>query len=241
MIATMRMQFWKDAINSIYRGKPPKEPTATALHESVQKYELPKQSFMNVIEGRERELSIETPRDLQGLGTVLELTQSSLLHLQLELLLPQLTDLSEMEKENYQIALSHVGKSIGLATLLRALPYHAAKGRLVIPSDILASHGVIEEEVLRKLDKLDGAALDKLSDATFEFATEANDQLIAARNLVKDGIRKPLMPVFLSAVPPQSFLTRLEKYNFNPFNLHLQQKYWKLPWDIYKAYKTHKF
>lgn len=237
----MRMQFWKDAINNIYKGKMTKEPTATALFESVQRYELPRQSFINVIEGRERELSIETPRDLQGLGTVLELTQSSLLHLQLELLLPQLTEIDELEKENYQIALSHIGKSIGLSTLLRALPYHAAKGRLVIPSDITANHGVVEEEVLRKLDKIDGESANRLSDATFEFATEANDQLIAARSLLKGGIRKQLMPVFLSAVPPQSYLNRLEKYDFNPFNVHLQQKYWKLPWEIYKSYKTHTF
>lgn len=196
---------------------------------------------MNVIEGRERELSLETPRDLQSLGTVLELTQSSLLHLQLELLLPQLTEIDPLEKENYQLALSHIGKSIGLATLLRALPYHAAKGRLVIPSDINANHGVVEEEILRKLDKVDGDTLEKLSDATFEFATEANDQLIAARSLLKDGIRKQLMPVFLSAVPPQAYLNRLEKYNFNPFDVNLQQRYWKLPWEVYKSFKTQKF
>lgn len=196
---------------------------------------------MNVIEGRERELSLETPRDLQSLGTVLELTQSSLLHLQLELLLPQLIEIDPLEKENYQLALSHIGKSIGLATLLRALPYHAAKGRLVIPSDINANHGVVEEEILRKLDKVDGDTLEKLSDATFEFATEANDQLIAARSLLKDGIRKQLMPVFLSAVPPQAYLNRLEKYNFNPFDVNLQQRYWKLPWEIYKSFKTQKF
>lgn len=186
-------------------------------------------------------MSLETPRDLQSLGTVLELTQSSLLHLQLELLLPQLIEIDPLEKENYQLALSHIGKSIGLATLLRALPYHAAKGRLVIPSDINANHGVVEEEILRKLDKVDGDTLEKLSDATFEFATEANDQLIAARSLLKDGIRKQLMPVFLSAVPPQAYLNRLEKYNFNPFDVNLQQRYWKLPWEIYKSFKTQKF
>ncbi|TIC73697.1 2-oxoglutarate dehydrogenase, E1 component [Wallemia mellicola] len=223
-IATLRLQFWKDTINNVYKGKITNEPVATALFDSVQKFELPRQSFMNVIEGRERELSLETPRDLQSLGTVLELTQSSLLHLQLELLLPQLTEIDPLEKENYQLALSHIGKSIGLATLLRALPYHAAKGRLVIPSDINANHGVVEEEILRKLDKVDGDTLEKLSDATFEFATEANDQLIAARSLLKDGIRKQLMPVFLSAVPPQAYLNRLEKYNFNPFDVNLQQR-----------------
>ena len=145
-------------------------------------------------------------------------------------------EINELDLENYQKSLSHIGKSIGLSTLLRALPYHASKGRLIIPTDINTKYGLIEEEILRKLNTIEGETLEKFSDATFEFATEANDQLIASRSLLKDGIDRRVMPVFLSAIPPQSYLNRLEYYNFNAFDINLQQKYWKLPYEIYKSW-----
>jgi len=88
-----------------------------------------------------------------------------------------------------------------MSTLLRALPYHAKQGRLVIPAEITSKHGVVQEEVFRYGPQARG-----IEDAVFEFATVAHDHLKTARSMVlnvggsNDKIPKEALPVFLGGV-----------------------------------------
>lgn len=71
---------------------------------------------------------------------------------------------------------------------------------MVIPAEITAKHGVIQEDVFRK-----GGQAHGIDDAVFEFATVANDHLVTARNMFKDGDLKgkvppSALPVFLTGV-----------------------------------------
>ncbi|KAJ2969856.1 hypothetical protein NUW54_g12866 [Trametes sanguinea] len=128
--------------------------------------------------------------------------------------------------------------------LLRALPYHASKGRMVIPAEITARHGVRQEDVFRR-----GGNADGISDAVFEFATVANDNLLTAREMFKqssnggDGGKVPqvAMPVFLYGIPTRDYLGRLEAVNFDAFAPSLQVRDWKLPWRIWRGYYKREF
>ena len=120
-----------------------------------------------------------------------ESTTSTFLYLLLSLL-------SLSSSHVFSHAASHIGVAQGIATFLRALPYHASKGTMVIPAEITARHGVSQEEVFRK-----GGNAKGIDDAVFEFATVANDHLITAREMFKDTggkVPAPARPVFLSAV-----------------------------------------
>lgn len=121
-----------------------------------------------------------------------ESTSSTFLYLLLALL-------SQSSSHTYSHAASHVGVAQTVSTLLRALPYHASKGHLVIPAEITARHGVSQEEVFRY-----GGGAKKIDDAVFEFATLANDHLITARDMFNKEcggkVPEPVRPVFLSAV-----------------------------------------
>ena len=114
--------------------------------------------------------------------------------------------LNESSSHTFSHAASHVGVAQTIATLLRALPYHASKRHMVIPAEITARHGVSQEEVFRY-----GGDAKKIDDAVYEFATLANDHLITAREMFKKEcggkVPKPVRPVFLSAVG-FSFLAR---------------------------------
>jgi NADH dehydrogenase [ubiquinone] 1 alpha subcomplex assembly factor 6 len=97
-------------------------------------------------------------------------------------------------------AASHLGVAQTLTTLLRALPFHASKGRVIIPAEISAKHGVKQEDVFRKGAEGGGKALE---DAVWEFASIANDHLVTARDCFKDSgyaVPRVGMPVFLSGV-----------------------------------------
>lgn len=95
-------------------------------------------------------------------------------------------------------AASHLGAAQTIATLLRAMPYHLTKGRMVIPATITAKHGVSQEDVFRRGPEAKG-----VEEAAYEFAVVANDHLLTARKMFTDEgkeVRKRAMPVFLSAV-----------------------------------------
>lgn len=121
-----------------------------------------------------------------------ESTASTFIYLLLSLL-------SQSSSHTFSHAASHVGVAQTIATLLRAMPYHAAKGHMAIPAEITARHGVSQEEVFRY-----GGNAKKIDDAVFEFATVANDHLITARDMFNKEcggkVPVPVRPVFLTAV-----------------------------------------
>ncbi|KAI0761935.1 isoprenoid synthase domain-containing protein [Trametes elegans] len=230
MIGKMRMQFWRDAIKSIADGRPPRHPIALALHDASQRANLPTYHLRRIIDARDAELHTPTHLTLESLTAHAESTTSTFLYLLLSLL-----DLSS--SSTFSHAASHLGVAQSIHVLLRALPYHTSKGRMVIPAEITANHGVRQEDVFRT-----GGNAHGISDAVFEFATVANDNLLTAREMFKqsggDGGKVPrvAMPVFLYGIPTRDYLGRLEAVNFDAFHPSLQLRDWKLPWRIWRGY-----
>jgi len=166
---------------------------------------------------------------LDSLTAHAESTSSTSLYLLLALL--SLSSSSTMSH-----AASHLGIAQGITTLLRALPFHASQGRMVIPAEITARHGVNQEEVFRR-----GGSAQGIADAVFEFATVANDNLVTCLEMFKhEGLGGVVpgraRPVFLSGVPTRLYLERLEAVNFDAFHPSLQLRDWKLPWRVWRSY-----
>ncbi|KAG6837627.1 hypothetical protein H0H93_006148 [Arthromyces matolae] len=227
-IGKMRMQFWRDAIKGIHEGKPPRHPIALALHQASQTANLPAYHLKRIVDARDAELSTPTHMTMESLTSHAESTSSPLFYLLLSLLSIPSSALSH--------AASHLGTAQTFTTLLRAMPFHAKKGHVIIPAEITAKHGVRQEDVLRY-----GPAAEGISNAVFEFATVANDHLITARSMLKEegmGGKVPTraMPIFLAGVPIANYLARLEKANFDAFEIKLGQKDWKLPWQIWRDF-----
>ncbi|CAE6415257.1 unnamed protein product [Rhizoctonia solani] len=230
IIGKMRMQFWRDAIKSITSNKPVKHPIAIALHEASQMAKLPPYYLKRMVDARDEDLDRESHMTLEGVTQYAESTSSALLYLLLGLL-------HQSHSDTLTHAASHVGIAHSFSTLLRALPFHATNRRVIIPVEVTAKHGVRQEEVFRM-----GGDAQGIDDAVFEFATIANDHILTARDTFKDsGVPSEAMPVFLSAVPVVSFLSRLEQVNFDAFAPQLQTKSWKLPLSIWFASRSRKF
>jgi NADH dehydrogenase [ubiquinone] 1 alpha subcomplex assembly factor 6 len=129
---------------------------------------------------------------LESLTNHAESTSSTVLYLLLSIL--------KLSTSNVSHAASHLGIAQTLSTLLRALPFHISKARMVIPAEITAKHDVMQEDVFRKGAEGGGKALE---DAVWEFATAANDHLNTARDCFKDSrsiVPKAGMPIFLTGV-----------------------------------------
>ncbi|EJF63423.1 isoprenoid synthase domain-containing protein [Dichomitus squalens] len=231
MIGKMRLQFWRDAIKSIADGRPPQHPIALALYDASQRANFPAYHFRRIIDARDAELHTPTHLTVESLTRHAESTASTYFYLLLSLL-----NLSS--SDTFSHAASHLGVAQTIQVLLRALPYHASKGRMIIPAEITARHGVRQEDVFRR-----GGNADGISDAVFEFATVANDNLLTAREMFKQSsggeggtVPRVAMPVFLYGLPTRDYLGRLEAVNFDAFAPSVQLRDWKLPWKIWRGY-----
>lgn len=98
-------------------------------------------------------------------------------------------------------AASHLGLAHSFTTLLRAFPYHASKGTIVIPAEVTGKHNVRQEDVLRN-----GAEAKGIEDAVYDFACQANNELTVAREMLP-RVPDEAMPVFLTAVRSAPRLT----------------------------------
>lgn len=189
------MQFWRDTITKSLAGTPPKEPVAILLAQAAAdlqehsggKAKLSKNWFHRIINTREQYLGNPPYPTLASLESYAENTYSTLMYLTLSTL-PQASITTD------HIA-SHIGKAMGIAAVLRGIPFVAfppqqplgtnsgmsgsSQGAVLLPLDVMAEAGVKEEEVFRE-----GAAAHGLRDAVFAVATRANDHLITAREML---------------------------------------------------------
>ncbi|KAH0602734.1 uncharacterized protein H6S33_008384 [Morchella sextelata] len=238
-VGRMRMQYWRDAIDSTFSGRAPAEPVAVLLASVLQGgAPLGKGWFKKVIGCREQYLGAVPFATLDDLEAYAEGTYGSLNYLSLESFGVHSVTLDHVA--------SHIGKAVGIAAILRGMPLlafpaggSAGAGAVVFPLDVCAQHGLRQEDVLRK-----GSGAEGLKDAVFAVATRANDHLITARKMLGDaGAEGKGAPfgAFLSAVPTALYLERLEGVDFDPFDPSLQKRPWKLPWRAYRAYSTKKF
>ncbi|KAJ3830756.1 isoprenoid synthase domain-containing protein [Lentinula raphanica] len=231
-IGMMRMQFWRDAMKAITVGNPPRHPIAQALHQASIKANFPAYHFKRIIDARDAELQVPVHLTVDSLTAHSESTSSTLLYLLLSTLSLPSSALSH--------AASHLGAAQTFTTLIRAMPFHAKNGRMVVPAEITAKHGVVQEDVFRK-----GPAAKGIDDAVFEFATLANDHLVTARSMFNQEfggkVPQEAMPVFLAGVPVSGILKQVEEVNFNIFDPRMQTKDWKLPWRIWKGYYQRMF
>ncbi|WVR08720.1 hypothetical protein IAU60_005778 [Kwoniella sp. DSM 27419] len=230
-LAAIRFQFWRDAIKVIFSPNPdvaanvPKHPVTLLLsdmkkHRPVQRYYL-----AQMIDARAKTLSLppSSPTLESHLITYSPLSTSLLLG-PLPVLLPP----AHTASAHIAHTLSHLSTLLTTVSLLRTLPVLVSTKRAInIPSDVCEKHGIVEEEVLRK-----GAEATGVRDACLQIGTRGMDELITARRDLKETGGKVVpggvMPLFLSAVPAENYLQRLEKLDFDVFHPDLQKHDWKL-------------
>lgn len=198
-IGQMRMKFWRDTVSKSLDGSPPKEPVALLLcaandllRDRNNGRGFSKNWLLRIITERERYLGNPPYPTLTSLESYSENTYSTLLYLTLSAF-----SLSSVTTDHLA---SHIGKATGVAAVLRGLPliafpppppkHHTSnsaagplgpppQGAVPLPLDIMAQHGVVEEQVFRQ-----GASAPGLRDAVFAVATRANDHLITAREML---------------------------------------------------------
>ncbi|XP_047455862.1 NADH dehydrogenase (ubiquinone) complex I, assembly factor 6 [Mugil cephalus] len=217
-IGLMRMQFWKTAIEDIYRDKPPNQPISAELWRAVRRHNLTKRWLLRIVTDREKDLDDRAYKNLQELEAYSENTQSSLIYLLLECL--------GVKNVHADHAASHIGKAHGIVTCLRATPYHSSRRKVYLPMDICMLHGASQEDFIR------GSREQSVRDVVYDIASQAHVHLQHARSF-SHNVPAAAAPAFLSTVVLEDYLQRVRKADFDVFQKSLLNRNPLLPIQLY--------
>ncbi|KAJ3032257.1 NADH dehydrogenase (ubiquinone) complex I, assembly factor 6 [Rhizophlyctis rosea] len=224
-IGRIRLQWWRDTIQSTFKGRPPPHPVPTLISSALNNanpnaFPLSQSFFLKLLTARSHNIVDPHYPTVASLESYAEETASSVLYLLAEAL--------GVRDHNADHAMSHLGKAVGIATVIRGTVGNVRERRCYLPSQVLAKHSVSTEDIFRS------GPSPALQDAIFEIATTANDHLITARSFAKD-VPKRVVPALLSAIPTETYLQELERCNFDIFDKRLHKRGWKVPWRVWNA------
>ncbi|KAK4650906.1 hypothetical protein QC762_701560 [Podospora pseudocomata] len=198
-IGRLRIQFWRDTIERVFAGSPPREPIAILLHSAIAQLKSRagdgsasslKFWLLRFLKTRERHMENRPFVSLAALEDYSENTYATLMYMTLAFM--------PMRSVHMDHLASHIGKACGIVATLRGIPVLAAPSTpiqgpsganlgstrspaLLLPLDVMADAGLKEEDVFRMGPNAEG-----LQDAVFHVATRANDHLITAREMLKN-------------------------------------------------------
>jgi phytoene synthase len=223
MPGEIRLQWWRDALGGAGRGDVGAHPVAAALRDVVVRYRLPPRMLAELIDARAFDLYDEPIASLADLERYAVQTSSVLIELAGRILCdgrdPAAGDLAR-----------HAGIAYAIAGLLRALPIHAARNQLYLPTELLNRYGVQANDVLGGNDSTELRAV------LAELRLRARHHLGVARGLL--GHAPPeIMPALLPVTLVRPTLDRMERRSYRPFQLRdLPQ--WRRQWILWRAART---
>eukprot|EP00117_Sycon_ciliatum_P045226 scpid5936/ scgid32529/ UPF0551 protein C8orf38 homolog, mitochondrial len=203
-ISRMRLMFWKESIDQIYKsGKPPEQPVLALLAAAIREYRLTKQWLNQLIASRESRLSDNPFSSINEAERYFDDTLSPALFLILQCLRVQSVDADH--------AASHLSRAQGLVLLVRGIPYFAQQRKVLLPMDLCVHHGLTQESIVRR------EVEQPLRDVVYDIAGQAHIHLEKAVNM-RERLPKAALSAFLPAVPCRLYLDTLQRRNFNPFD-----------------------
>lgn len=221
----IRLQWWREVIRGEREAETAAHPVALALRSVIERHQLPVPAFERYLEGVAFEFYHDLVPDKPALEGLIGETESFLL---------QMTALAGGLEQGSALAdaCGHGGMALGMARLLRLLPWHLSRGQVRLPLDLLNEHGLDET-------RFASGQGERREQAVAAFAMLGLDHAAAARaairQLPKTG-RAVFLPLteaelVLQAVKAQPAAALREPVTASP--LKLQWAFWKTAWRGY--------
>lgn len=202
MMGLMRLQWWRDALDEIHAGAPPRRhEILTPLAAAIAAHRLSQEHFKALLDTRARDMDDTPPASLAALEAYAAGSSSRLLLLALEVL--GVSDAASAA------AADAVGTAYALSGLLVAAPFHARLRRLYLPQELIARHGVDLERSL-----FSWKSSPALAAVAREIATSAHGHLAEARRARRD-VPRAALPVLLHGAIAERRLRQLERFGFD--------------------------
>ncbi|WP_342362906.1 phytoene/squalene synthase family protein [Terrarubrum flagellatum] len=141
MPGEIRHQWWRDALAGEARGDASAHPVAAALLDTVARFHLPVKALIDLIDARTFDLYDDPMPSLAQLEGYCGETSSALMRLASLVI-------AKGEDPGGADAVGHAGVAYALVGLMRSLPWHARRGQVYVPKEILDRHGVTRDDIV---------------------------------------------------------------------------------------------
>jgi phytoene synthase len=220
MAGEIRLQWWREVIAGTRPGEAAANPVAAALLETIARYGLPVQTFLDLIEARAFDLYNDPMPTLDAFAGYGRRTASGLIELAAQVL--------DGEHREVRQAAGPAGIAYATAGLLRAFARHASRGQLYLPGDVLARHGVTTSDVFA------GRVTEPLRAALAELRAFARGNL-AAFAARRGELPAAVVPAFLPVALVPAYLARMERRDYDPFTTPVEVPQWRRQWLLWRA------
>ena len=201
MLGQIRLQWWREAIDEIYQGGGRRHEVVDPLAEAIRTHGLTRRYFERLIDARQMDLDDTPPENIAALEYYAEESAAPLVSLALEIAGADADVLTDVAR--------HTGVGWALTGLMRALPYHAAEGRVMVPRDVLAATDLTVETLCGGEAKANIArAVEKIAN----IARQHSDEARGLRRTLPRAVKRATLQAVLSAV----YLRRLAAYDHDP-------------------------
>jgi len=197
MMGAIRLQWWRETIEGAREGKPREHPVARALAALFQRHDLPQALFDAMIDAREMDSAAHVFPSLTALESYADATSGHLMRLSARVLGDADDDLAR-----------HAGIAHALTGILRAIPFHAARGKAYLPEDCLRNAGTSQADLIGTHSGK------KLAPVIAHIAGTVRKHLAKARSLPKAG---NALPAYLAAATAPLYLKRVSRADFDAF------------------------
>lgn len=209
----VRLQWWRDALAGCGHGEVGRHPVAAALIDTIDRFDLPVRPFLDLIEARAFDIYDDPMPSIAELEAYARATSAAPMRVAAGVLgaggcLPA-ASMAE-----------HGGIAYAITGLLRAVPFHASRGQVFLPEDVLERHGARREDVLA------GRSGPELRAALAEIRSVAWKHLHDAGGCIRD-VRKDALPALLPIALVRPYLEQMGRPDYDPFATRCVVPQWR--------------
>lgn len=222
-LGEIRLQWWRDALAPAIETGMAEHPVLAALAGAIRCYRLSASELEAMIEARQFDLSDEPMQDRGSLERYIDATSGKLLRLTVTIL--------GADPAEHESLIGAAAKAYALTALMRSLPHDASHGRIFLPADLLAAHGLHLNVILSGTDNPD------LRAALRDWHGEAEQALEEVRRHFAK-LPRAVRPAFLPLAPVPAYLRALASPELNPIRQIVQLNPLRRYALIWRAYLT---
>jgi 15-cis-phytoene synthase len=215
MAGELRLQWWRDALTGA--GEARANPVAAALLDTIARCGLSTERLGALIDAHAFDLYDDPPASVADLDAYAVGTSGTLFALGAEIL-------GVLDADS---AADRAGVAYGVTQMLRRFPIDIARGRIFLPRDLAARHGIHQDELEQR------QATSGLRAALAELRAHARDAFAGFRAAAQP-LPVAAAPAFLVAALVPQALDRLDASAANPFAA-IDVPQWRRQWTLWRA------
>ena len=224
-LAGIKLNWWREEINNLFDNKP-QHPVTQALTTSIERFNLPKEHFLEIVDGMEMDLDQFTYESFKDLSLYCYRVAS-------------VVGLMAAEIFGYDDRLTlkyahNLGMAFQLTNIIRDVAEDSMRGRIYLPADEMKQFGVEVDDIL-KLNMTDNVR------ALIEFqAQRAKEYYQKAFDLLPKADRFKQRSGLIMAAIYHETLNEIERDGFNVLNQRISLTPLRKLWIAWRSARKEK-